>query len=128
MREFTGKMPRPRTVLCEPAKSTCTWTYQKSHVMRKFTQQQKKRAKDRDNRFVRAAFLSHVIFPGTFSHVFFFKPRKTTLLRKSVTHVLSRNDFIFFFFFIFLSLFFLSFFSMNLPNLIFEAKMLTFRG
>ena len=75
--------------------------------MRKFTQQQKKRAKDRDNRFVRAAFLSHVIFPGTFSHVFFFKPRKTTLLRKSVTHVLSRNDFIFFFFFIFLSLFFL---------------------
>jgi hypothetical protein len=67
----------------------------------------KKRAKDRDNRFVRAAFLSHVIFPGTFSHVFFFKPRKTTLLRKSVTHVLSRNDFIFFFFFIFLSLFFL---------------------
>ena len=70
----------------------------------------KKRAKDRDNRFVRAAFLSHVIFPGTFSHVFFFKPRKTTLLRKSVTHVLSRNDFIFLLFYFFVVVFSFSFF------------------
>ena len=37
------KMPRPRTgttVLREPAprQSTCTWTYQKSHFMREFTE------------------------------------------------------------------------------------------
>ena len=40
MREFTGKMPRPRSatpILCEPAQSKCTWTCHKSHLMPKFT-------------------------------------------------------------------------------------------
>ena len=44
MREFTGKMPQaqkdPKTAahtVCEPAQSKYTWTFHKSHFIRKFT-------------------------------------------------------------------------------------------
>ena len=39
-REFTGKMPNPRTatpVFCEPAQLKCTWTCHRSHFEWKFT-------------------------------------------------------------------------------------------
>ena len=37
-REFTMKMPRAKTVLCEPAQWKCTWTSQKGTFMREFTE------------------------------------------------------------------------------------------
>ena len=48
------------------------------------------------------AFSGHVIFPGTFSHVFFCHERK---LRKSVNHVLWRNGSILYYLFIYVCCF-----------------------
>ena len=62
IRKCTGNMPGPRSAmqtLCELAQSKCTWTFEKSHFVLKFTgvrkfTAKKARAQNRDADFVRA--------------------------------------------------------------------------